>query len=129
MRVPTQQNCEPSPMTDAELVRAVYPRHTMKRLARAMGAPLDTARHWLYRKMSGERRREMAKLLLAEFDRQDREERAAVRQHLAEMAGMDAEMERDHNSAIDRATNATPRPQEAAAPRPMAGTLRRRVAA
>lgn len=45
----SQWNCERPEMTDADVIRAVYPRHTMKALARATGAPLDTARHWLYR--------------------------------------------------------------------------------
>ncbi len=87
-----QHNCD---MNDAAAIRAVYPRHTMKRLARVMGVPLDTARHWLFRKMSlsKERRHELALTLLAEFDRQDREERAVIRRQLVAMSGgMDAEM-------------------------------------
>lgn len=80
----TQQNCDPPKMTDADLIRAVYPRGTMKRLARAMGAPIDTARHWLYRSLSPARRRELAVTLLAEFDRQETE-RAAVKARLMEI--------------------------------------------
>lgn len=74
------------PMTDADVIRAVWPRDTMKLLARAMGAPLDTARSWLYRECSASRRQEIAAALLAELDRQDAE-RERVRQRLLEMRG------------------------------------------
>lgn len=84
----SQQTCE-SKVTDAETIRAVYPRHTMKRLALLLNVPLDTARHWLYRSLSGARRRELALALLAELDRQEHS-RAAIRQQLQQMAGDDA---------------------------------------
>jgi hypothetical protein len=87
-----QQSCEPPPMTDADAIRAVYPRHTMKRLARAVGVPLDTARHWLYRHLSADRRREVATALLAQWDEEDRR-RAACRKYLERMAVGD-EMDR-----------------------------------
>lgn len=80
-----QQNCE---MTDAEVFRAVYPRHTMKRLARVTGAPLDTARHWLYRHFNPAQRQVLARALLAELDRQD-VERGALRRRLAAWAAED----------------------------------------
>ena len=75
-------------MTDAEAIRAVFPRHTMKQLARLMGIPLETARHWLYRNLSPMRRREVALALLAKWDEEDRQ-RAACRQFLESMAGND----------------------------------------
>lgn len=73
-------------MTDAELIRAVQPRDTMKWLARTTGAPIDTARHWLYRHFNPAQRRQVAKALLVEMDRQD-VERSAFRRRLAEWAG------------------------------------------
>jgi hypothetical protein len=76
-------------MTDAAVIRAVYPSGTMKRLARLMGVPLDTARHWLFRKVSAARRRELALALLRELDEQDRNERAAARAQLRAMVGTD----------------------------------------
>jgi hypothetical protein len=81
----SQRICD-SEMNDAAAIRAVYPRHTMKLLALAMGVPLDTARHWLYRNLCAARRRELALALIAELDSQDAG-RAAVRQRLTVMAG------------------------------------------
>src|SRR5215469_12769938 len=49
---------------DSDLIRLVFPRDTMKHLARLMAAPLDTARHLLYRRFSASRRRELAEKLL-----------------------------------------------------------------
>lgn len=72
-------------MTDAEVIRAVFPKHTMKRLARLMNVPLDTARHWLYRNLSPMRRRDVALALLAKWDEEDRQ-RAACRVFLEKMA-------------------------------------------
>ncbi|HEX3884774.1 MAG TPA: hypothetical protein VHW66_19125 [Stellaceae bacterium] len=80
----SHKNCD-STVSEAAIVRAVYPRHPMKRLAGAMSVPLDTARHWLYRRLSGARRRELALVLLAELDRQD-VERSSIRRRLAEWA-------------------------------------------
>lgn len=88
----SHKNCEDAGMTDADAIRAVYPRHTMKRLARAVGVPLDTARHWLYRHLSADRRREVATALLAEWDEEDRR-RAVCREYLERMAVGD-EMDR-----------------------------------
>jgi hypothetical protein len=73
-------------MTDSEIIRGVYPRHTLKQLARATGAPIDTVRHWVYRHLSSDRRRELATELLAEMDRQDAEDRQTIRRRLAEWA-------------------------------------------
>lgn len=84
----SQQNCDSDEMTDAEIVRAVYPRNTMKRLARTAGAPIDTARHWLYRHFSPAQRKELARALLAEMDEQE-VGRTVVRRRLAEWAAED----------------------------------------
>jgi len=69
---------------DSELIRVVYPRNTLKHLARLLNAPIDTARHLLYRRFSHSRRRELAHKLLAELNRQDAL-RATVRQQLEDM--------------------------------------------
>ena len=71
-------------MTDAELIRAVYPDGTMKRLARAMNIPLDTARAWIYRRMSPARRRELAAVLKTEMEKQAAD-RALVMARIDEM--------------------------------------------
>jgi hypothetical protein len=71
-------------VTDAELIRAVYPDNTAKRLARAMHAPIETARAWLYRRMSSARRRELAAVLKAEMEKQAAE-RALVMARIDEM--------------------------------------------
>lgn len=84
----SQQNCERPEMTEADAVRAVYPRHTMKQLARMTGAPLDTARQWLYRRFNPAQRRHLAGALLAEMDRQD-VDRSALRRRLAQWASED----------------------------------------
>lgn len=68
-------------------IQIVLPRHTAKRLAILTGAPLKTAKHWLYYGPARHRARELAVILLAEMDRQDAEERARARQALAELAG------------------------------------------
>lgn len=81
----SQQNCEREEMTEADALRAVYPRNTMKRLALMTGAPLDTARHWLYRHFSPAHRKELARALIEEMDRQD-VERGALRRRLAQWA-------------------------------------------
>ena len=72
-------------MTEGDAIRAIYPRHTMKRLAQAAGVPLDTARAWLYRNLTSDRRRELARELLAEFDRQE-PQRSALRRQLVKWA-------------------------------------------
>jgi hypothetical protein len=78
---------ESPPREIAAAVRTVFPKHTPKMLARTAGVPIATAKEWLYRRFSGERRRELARLLLAELDRQDAEERAQARELLQQMAG------------------------------------------
>jgi hypothetical protein len=85
MRLSSQQNCESEAVNEAAAIRAVYPRHTMKSLARKMGVPLDTARHWLYRHFNTAQRRELARALLKEMDEQD-VGRSALRRTLAEWA-------------------------------------------
>lgn len=70
-------------------LQTALPRATAKRLARLADVPVETARHWVYRNFSTARQREIARLLLAEMQRQDREERAAAQQWLAEIAGGD----------------------------------------
>ena len=62
------------------LIREVFPAHSAKRLARLMGVPLDTARHWLYRNLSNSRRRELAEKLLRQLDEDDRRRAEARRQ-------------------------------------------------
>jgi hypothetical protein len=82
-----QQNCD-SDMSEADAIRRVYQRHAMKRLAGSMGVPLDTARHWLYRRFSNERRRELARALLAQMDAEE-VGRSALRRRLAQWAAED----------------------------------------
>lgn len=77
---------KPKTVSDAEIIRAVFPRHTAKLLARAMNAPIATARSWLYRSLSSTRRRELALALIAQIDREDAE-RALVRACLEEIVG------------------------------------------
>lgn len=72
-------------MTDAEVLRTALPASTMKTLARVVGRPIDTCRHWLYRRFNPAQRRELATLLIAEMDRQD-VRRGAARRRLAEWA-------------------------------------------
>lgn len=87
----SQQHCERPEMTDAEAIRAVFPRHTMKSLARALGVPIDTARHWIYRHLSKARRREVALALLAQLDAEDLR-RQDVRKRLEGMVSGDDEV-------------------------------------
>ena len=80
----THTDCDEKEMTEADCIREVYPRYAaMKMLARLMDAPLDTARHWLFRKFTASvaRRRELALGLLKEMDEQD-QRRAGVRRQL-----------------------------------------------
>ena len=74
-------------MTEADAIRAVYPRNAMKRLARCMSVPVDTARHWLFRHFSAARRQELARALLQEMDEQE-VSRSAVRRQLAIWAAL-----------------------------------------
>ena len=71
-------------MDDVAAIRAVLPRHTVKRVADLMNVPLNTAHEWLYRHFSASRRRELAVALLAQLDEQERS-RAVVRQHLEQV--------------------------------------------
>ena len=75
-------------LSDQDILRAVLPHATAKRLARLMGAPLETARCWLYRNLSASRRQEIARALLAELDAEDAR-RALLREHLVRMVGED----------------------------------------
>ncbi len=59
-------------MNARALVREVFPTNGAKRLARLMGVPLDTAKHWMYRNLSNARRRELAEKLLLQLDEDDR---------------------------------------------------------
>ena len=68
------------------LMQAVYPRHTAKYVADVMGVSVATAKCWLERGVSASRRRELARKLLAEYDRQE-QERAGVRVQLTELMG------------------------------------------
>ena len=43
-------------------------RHWVKRLARSMGVPTETARCWIYRRLPDARRKEVALALIAECD-------------------------------------------------------------
>lgn len=82
----SHKSCDSDDMTEAEVIRGIYPRHPMKRLAHTMRVPVDTARHWLYRRFSSDRRCELARALLAEMDRQD-VSRTAWRRQLVRWAG------------------------------------------
>lgn len=89
----SHKNCDSEMSEVAAIVHVIYPGHPMKRVAGVMSVPLDTVRHWLYRRVSAARRRELALALLAELDRQDAE-RAAVRRQLTDWAGGDDEVGR-----------------------------------
>jgi hypothetical protein len=58
-----------SVMGAAADVRAIFPRHAPKLLARLLGIPVGTAHEWIYRRMPEARRNEVALVLLAECDR------------------------------------------------------------
>ena len=72
-------------VSGAEVIREVLPQHSVKRLARMLNLPLGTAHEWVYRRLSSERRRELALALLAELDEQE-VARGALRRRLAEWA-------------------------------------------
>ena len=61
----SHQKCEP--------LTARFPpelcHHWVKRLARLMGVPIETARHWAFRRIPDARRKEIALALIAECDR------------------------------------------------------------
>lgn len=83
--------CKPPEMNDQAVLRAVLPSNGPKLLARLLGSPVETARHYFYRHLSASRRREVALALLAELDRQERR-LAVVRQHLEQMVGDHAQV-------------------------------------
>lgn len=58
-----------SEVTTTAAIDGAIARHWPKRLARAVGVPLETARFWIYKGMPDARRREIATALLAECDR------------------------------------------------------------
>ena len=64
---PVQSRDGSGGMTETEAIRAVYPTHTMKRLAAALDVPLDTARQYLYRGMPASRLGELAAVLQGEI--------------------------------------------------------------
>lgn len=68
MRIDAPKSGE-STMTTAALDPPELSRHWVKRLARRMGVPTETARCWIYRRMPASRRGEIAQALLAECDR------------------------------------------------------------
>lgn len=78
-------NSGDSTVSDTALIKAVLPRHSPKLLSRLMGVPIETARHWIYKRLSNTRRRDLARALLEEMDRQD-VERSALRYRLAQWA-------------------------------------------
>jgi hypothetical protein len=64
----------------SDLARAVYPRHTLKQLARLLDVPLGTAREWLYGACPASRTQDVARALLPELLRRREEfERTAIR--------------------------------------------------
>ncbi len=88
------QSCEMT--TDTELIHATYrrlsrPNCTLKRLARAMGAPTETARSWFHRSIPERRRRDALLALAAQIEQQKHD--------LAELGARIAETLED----IDRA--------------------------
>lgn len=85
-------------VSDAAIIRAVFPRHPVKSVARLLGLSISAAHEWTYRRLSNARRRELAEALLQEMDRQE-VARTALRRRLAAWAaeqeaegGRDAEM-------------------------------------
>ena len=56
-------------LNDQEIIRAIWPQHTVKWLARLMDIPLRTARVWAERTVPVYRREEFGKRLLDEYYR------------------------------------------------------------
>ena len=75
-------------VTDESVIRAALPYHGPKRLATLMAVPVETARHWYYKRLSSARRKELAQALLDEMDRQE-VQRSALRRRLAQWASED----------------------------------------
>lgn len=61
-----------SDVTATAAIEPALGRHWTKRLARLMGVPHETARHWVYRRMPADRRCEIARALIDECDRLER---------------------------------------------------------
>lgn len=76
-----------SPVIKTATIRTALPGNTQKRLERLMGLKPDTAKHWLYYGPAAARRRELARRLLEEMDREDATARAEARRRLSELAG------------------------------------------
>ena len=88
MDLSSERIYEAGDVHEAAAIRFIYPRHTLKRVARRMRWPLGTAREYVYRNFNPAHRKELAKALLQEMDAQD-VERAAWRRRLAEWASAD----------------------------------------
>lgn len=89
----------------ASAVRGVFPRHAEKELARLMNKSLGWAHEVLYRRFSSAHRRDLARALLREMEKQD-VARIALRRQLAtwaaeETGGTDA-MGARVDSVLDR---------------------------
>lgn len=72
-------------MNEAAAIRALFPKHTEKRLAGLMNVPLGTAHEWLHRRLSSKRRRELTEALLTEC-RERKEQLTALESWLADRA-------------------------------------------
>lgn len=73
------------PLTTAFIAPALS-RHWVKRLARQIGVPAETARAWIYRELPAARRCQVARAVLAECDELERLI-AETRRRWAEVAG------------------------------------------
>lgn len=62
-------NSGESQVTATAAIERDLSRHWVKRLARSMGVPTETARCWIYRGLPVARRQEIAHALIAEADR------------------------------------------------------------
>jgi|GEM_PF-5155699 len=65
-----------------EIVRLVFKSHAVKRLQILTGRPAPTIKHWLNVHCSEQGTRELLEAAIAEFDRQEQEERAPLRRAL-----------------------------------------------
>jgi hypothetical protein len=72
-------------MPERSILKLIFPSNTPKHVARLMDVPLETARTWVYRKMSNARRRELAEKLLIQIDK-DRGRFDAIERQLLEIA-------------------------------------------
>lgn len=77
------------------LIREALGAHCKKRLARLLNCPVETAKSYLYKRLSKSRLREIATKILEDMDREDRERataelrRADIRKALKRMSGDD----------------------------------------